>query len=515
MGRPKANKFSLMSEQEIMEFLRDRYQRNGIGSLSYVSIKKEKGLYFHLYKKGLKIEEIIRKLSLEKEYSAFKTNNFTKIVNGKVHRRWSWKRIIEEAEPIVKANGFLPPAQWFQNNKLGSLVFSVYSLGMDWNDLRAHFDSYENSVFVQSRNGLRWRSHPEASLSNFLYARGIEHKKGEKYPEEYAEYGDSSYGYYDLHLRGNNGEWIDIEVWGDKPNGHDKEGYEQKRKAKERFNADNHRFLGINYGDCFDEVRLGNLLAPYIGRVSPFVFDRPTDKIIQPAHWSNADELIEYCKEIAKNQPDGTFPTEEWLRKRGKWKNRDGQTYNTVSIYIKNWIGGVRKLREILNQSEYSTTSWSKDKALREYKAWFDKYGFTPGQARTNGRNLDNDEIKKANNISIAVAKYVGNVKAVNSLLNISPAKKSKWSKDKILGEFSRIFDEYSLTPSQVANLSESDRETFCVKQGDVGIAKQLIDRTSAYFSGIREVYKQLGIQTVDIRILRKRRTTIRSSGRS
>ncbi len=503
MGRPKTNKFSLMSDQEMMEYLRERYQNYGIGSLSYVAIKKEKGLYFHIYNKGLKISEVIKRLGLEEEYNAFKTENFTKTVNGKIQRRWSWGRVIEEATPLVKENGFLPPAQWFQKNKMGSLVFSVYSLGKDWNDLRKHFNSYENSDFIQSRNGMRWRSHPEASLSNFLYARGIEHKIGEKYPAEYSEYGNASYGYYDLHFKGRNNEWIDVEVWGDKPKGHNEEGYQQVRMAKENFNRNNINFIGIHYGDCFQEELLEELLKTYIGCIAPFVFDKPTDKIIQSTHWSNSDELVEYCREIAENQSDGIFPTEEWLRKRGKWKNREGLTYNTVSIYIKNWIGGVRKLRKILNQEEHSTISWTKGKVIKEYKAWFDEYGFTPGQGRTKSRNLKEDEVKRASNISIAVAKYVGSVEEINKILKIQSIKKTKWSKQKVLDEFSRVFNKYSLTPTQIANLSKQDRKLFCVCQSDITISKQLVARIGAYFSGVEEVYSQLGIRVIDIRRLK------------
>jgi len=377
--------------------------------------------------------------------------------------------------------------------------------------LRAHFDSYENSDFVQSRNGMRWRSHPEASLSNFLYTRGIEHKKGRKYPEEYTEYGDSSYGYYDLHFKDIDNEWVDVEVWGDKPKGHNEKGYQRVRKAKEHFNRNNSRFLGIHYGDCFIEERLEDLLEPYVGRIIPFIFDKPTDEIIQSTHWSNADELIDYCKEISKSQPDGIFPAEGWLRKRGKWRDREGPAYNTVSIYIKNWIGGIRKLRKILNQDEHNATSWTKEKAIQEYKAWFDKYGFTPGQARTSSRQWNKDELKKANNISIAAAKYVGKVQQINNLLGIEPVKKSKWNKETILNECSRIFDKYTLTPTQIVNLSEGDRKLFCVDQSDIGISKRLVDRTGAYFSGVREVYAQLGVRVVDIRILRKRCTTKRS----
>lgn len=418
-----------MSDREILDYLRKRYREQGIASLSYKEIKKVKGLYFNLYDRGMKLKDIPKKLGVQKEYNEYKTKTFTKTVNGKIHRRWSWDRVISEASAVVAEQGFLPPAQWFQLNGKGSLVYTVYALNKNWDDLRAHFGSYETSDFVESRNKMRWRSHPEASLSNFLYARGIQHKYGEKYPEEYGEQSDQSYGYYDLHFKSSVGQWIDVEIWGDKPKGHQEKLYLKKRRQKEAFNKDNPHFLGLHYTDCYEDSKLEILLEPHIGRIAPYIFDKSTDEVIPSTHWSNADELIAFCKKIAEKQPDGIFPTEEWLRKRGKHKDREGPAYNTVSVYIKTWIGGVRKLREILGQAQHSTTLWTKENALKEYKAWYDSHGFTPGQAKTTGRNLNKQELKQANNIAYAANKSVGSTKEVNTLLGIQPVK--KFRKDK------------------------------------------------------------------------------------
>lgn len=38
-----------------------------------------------------------------------------------------------------------------------------------------------------SRNGMWWRSMAEANFANYLYARGITIKKGERYPDDYGE----------------------------------------------------------------------------------------------------------------------------------------------------------------------------------------------------------------------------------------------------------------------------------------------------------------------------------------
>lgn len=493
-----------MTDAELRDYLMERYRTHGIESLSYAFIKKEKGLYHHLYSRGYKVKHIIHILGLDDEYQQFKEDNFTKVCDGVVQKRWSWRRVIKTVTPIVEEQGFLPPAQWFNSNGFGSLVQYVYNSNKSWQELREHFGSFENSDFITSRNGMRWRSRPEASLSNFLYARGIEHKTGEKYPEEYANYGGSNYGYYDLHFRANSGAWIDVEIWGDKPKGHNEQGYAATRKAKEHFNESNNNFIGLHYSDCYEDKRLSVLLKKYIGTIEPFIFEKPEDEVIQTTHWTDADELIEYCKKIADSQPSGKFPTEEWLRKRGKWKDRDGPAYNTVSVYIKNWIGGVRQLREILGQSENSTSVWSRETAINEYMEWFEKYGFTTGQVRRHPQEVSVEERKKAQNITRAVEKYYGPVSKLNEHLNIDSPKITKWNAEYILKLASEIYEKYSLTPNQMANLDKKDQVLFGVTDDEIVLSRQMVDRLSSYFSGSKELYRKLDIRPVDKRTLRR-----------
>jgi hypothetical protein len=109
--------------------------------------------------------------------------------------------------------------------------------------------------------------------------------------------------------------------------------YGVKRAAKERFNKDNNQgFLGIGFRDCYEDRSLAAILELFIGKITPFRFDRPTDTLIHSTHWSNADELLEYARQLATEMPDGKFPMEEWLRKRGKWADRPGEAYNTLAV---------------------------------------------------------------------------------------------------------------------------------------------------------------------------------------
>ena len=81
---------------------------------------------------------------MDYEFKNYKKNN----------ARWNWNKIIDVLTPIVVNQNFLPPAAWFQNNGYSYLIAAVYSLGKTWDDLRKEFNSYENSTFVISRNGV-------------------------------------------------------------------------------------------------------------------------------------------------------------------------------------------------------------------------------------------------------------------------------------------------------------------------------------------------------------------------
>lgn len=503
MGRPRTHALSLMSRQAIIEHVRELYLNKGPSVLTFARLKAE-GVYFHLYQKGIKQKEVVGLVGASEEYARYKAVNFTVETKTRVKRRWTWGRVIMEATELKEKFGHLPPAQWFQQNNAGALVSAVYKFGRTWEQLREEIGCLSSGDYVQSRNGLRWKSHPEASLSNFLHARAIQHKVGEKYPEGIAAMSDITYAYYDLHFVAKNGEWIDVEIWGDRPNGHDEKGYARKRAIKEKFNQRNSRFLGIGYRDCFEEDRLTAILDPHIGRIDAFRFDKPTDSLLYSTHWSNADELIEFCRRLAEQQEDRIFPTESWLRKRGSKAGRDGVPYNTLSIYIKKWIGGVRKLRAILGQSAHSTIQWDEEKATERYLAFFNEHGITPGQAKTKKRQakLSAAERLYANNICHAVETYAGGVKHLNAKLGISYDKNWKWSDAAILRGFRRLHDRYGLTPSQIAGASQENRMLFKITEEDRLYAKNLNSMVPEYFSRVSEVYRKLGIVTRDIRRL-------------
>ena len=419
-------RFKDMSDDELVDFVRALYAKDGIAGLSFGALKTHRTLYMTLYLRGLRQSVLLERLGLVEEYRTWKSAQPIKYGEA-TREHWTWERVLKEARAAQLSQGFLPPAAWWQANEGGSLVQAVYLLGHTWEDLRSELGDFQSSQFIESRNGMRWRSHAEASLSNFLYVRGVSHRRGERYPQEYEEASGRAYGIYDMHFDGYLGH-IDVEIWGDKPNGADSGAYQAKREGKELFNVNNSGFLGIHFTDCYSEKQLTGILQPHIGIIEPFRFDRPTDREIPSTHWSNADELLEYCKAFAVAQPNGEFPTEEWLRKRGKWSERSGPAYNTLSIYIKTWLGGVRKLRELLDQAHVSTVKWDREKVLERWKVFRTLHGTTPNSMRARSQRGQEqypvEALREAGILVSAVSKYAGGSAAADEATGFKPNRK-------------------------------------------------------------------------------------------
>ncbi|KAB1072236.1 hypothetical protein [Methylobacterium soli] len=419
---------NLLSDEELLEHCRRLYREHGPIALTYTFLKAQKGLYAVLYGRGITQKDLAARLGVAEELREHIASR-PMVRAGQTLTRRSWPQLIAEAREVADRHGSLPPAQWFQQNGRGSLVQYVYVLGRTWDELREAIGDRASGAFVQSRNGLRWRSHPEASLSNFLFARGIEHRRGDRYPKEYEALSGKAHGRYDMHFASSKG-WIDVEIWGDDPGGHGAANYRTVRALKEQFNADNPRFLGIHFERCFSEEALSGLLKPYVDTIAPFRFERASDPLIPTTHWSNTDELLEYSRRLAADMPDGEFPTEEWLRKRGKWADRPGPAYNTLSIYITKWFGGVRALRRLLGQAHVSTNQWDREKVLVAWRAFYEAHGRTPNQVRAHHARgiatFSPEVVHQAERLTNAVVKYAGGATIANAAVGITVDRKRK-----------------------------------------------------------------------------------------
>jgi hypothetical protein len=107
-----------------------------------------------------------------------------------VKPKWSWDRALEVAKELVEQDGDLPTVQWCRMNGHSQLCNAVARSGHTWEDLRAAIGLPSTAMqggrprYFDFRIGIRWRSRAEACLSNFLYARGVDHRRGDRYPEE-------------------------------------------------------------------------------------------------------------------------------------------------------------------------------------------------------------------------------------------------------------------------------------------------------------------------------------------
>ena len=494
--RVKSGRYAGMNEEDLLLTCRALYEKHGFEALTFKSLQSQGQLYMTLYHRGLSHSVLIEKLSLKDAYLAYQKDR-PKKYGGKIRTPWTWERVVSEAKSAMENYGQLPPPLWFQKNGKGALIHFVYRSGKSWADLREAVGDFTDSKFVKSRNGLRWLSHAEASLSNFLYARGVEHKKGERYPDEITNVSDAKSAFYDAHLKTKDGNWLDVEVWGDNPLGHAPEKYARRRKAKEIFNQRNPRFIGIHHEACYSDAELTRILKPYIGTVKPFQFDKPTDQVIPSTHWSNADELLNYCKQLVLEMPDGTFPTEEWLRKRGKHAFRSGPAYNTLAVYIKQWLGGVRNLRSLLGQEVVNTRQWDAKSALSAYKKFVELYDITPGQAldkwhRKSDPAITEEIANEASRIATAASKYVGTMPEVHKQIDIAPTR-LKWDAQAALEAYKEFFDIHGITPSQAVDYWYRKR-TPLIKEEVAADARKILGAVKKYCGGITAAQKKLGI---------------------
>jgi hypothetical protein len=400
---------------------------------------------------GLSHDGLLAELELTTEYARWRAEAF--IYAGKRKPRWTWDRAVEIAQQLIASHRDLPTVQWCRLNSHSQLTNTVHRLGRDWEELRAE-TGFPSTVmpsgrprYFDSRIGIRWRSRPEACLSNFLYARGIPHKRGERYPDDYAAQSGRTHGRYDLHFTTEFGEQMDVEIWGDIPDAYSHGRYAVTRQKKQAYHKDRRNFIGLHYLDCQSEARLTGLLAPYIGIIEPFQFDKPQDRQIESAHWSDADEMLETCRQLAARQPDGIFPNEQWLRKRGKFADRPGDTYNTLAVYVQTKLGGTRNVRALLGQANANTTEWAPETTVEAWRKFESRTGLSPSQCKGAYRreHVDRETLAEGAKIYEAARRLgvVGQARAGQT------GRKHKWTPERVEEEWRNFHTETGRTPTE------------------------------------------------------------------
>jgi hypothetical protein len=460
---------------------RQLYLEHGLSALTTDALNETGVTEGKLRRVGLSHADLLAELGLAEDYKRWREETF--IYAGKKKPRWTWKRAIEVAGHLVDQENDLPTVQWCRLNGHSQLVNTVHRLGRNWEDLRAEI-GLPNTVmrngrprYFDSRIGIRWRSRPEACLSNFLYARGVEHKRGERYPQDYTEKTGRAYGRYDLHFIAQSGDQIDVEIWGDIPDAYSHGRYGDTRAKKEVYQGHRPNFLGLQYLDCLSEVRLTKLLAPFIGTIEPFRFVKPQDRLLESAHWSEADELLEECRKLAAQMPDGVFPNEQWLRKRGKFADRPGEALNTLSRYVQTQLKGTRNVRTLLGQSEASTTKWTQESVIEAWKNFEAKHSLTPAQCKGAHRSSATSREIAAEGARIyEAARRLG---VVDQFRGGQIDRKRKWTAERVERDWAVFCAEIGLAPTGCMSKSQRAR-----------LPRSVTDRATRLY----QVAKRLGL---------------------
>jgi hypothetical protein len=468
----------------LLQRLRELYETHGCEALSTDFLAKER-LYARLLAVGLKQVDYLAALGLTEEFGRWKISNRT--YAGKPQQRWSWERVVETARRAVVEHGELPAMEWFRKNGQTGLVNAVFRSGHSWEELRQNLGQFKKSTFRQSRNGMRWLSQPEVSMSDYLYARGIEHKRGERYDEGYALISGRRHGTYDMHFVAHHGRWIDVEIWGDLPDNLSGGKYAATRALKELWNAGRPDFIGIQFQDCYSDSTLAKVLEPYIGVISPFVFDKPTDHYIETSHWTDGDELLETCRQIAAHMPEGIFPNEQWLRKRGKYAGRAGVAYNSVALRVNQWLGGTRNVRMLLGQSSANTTRWTPEAAITTWRAFHAKHGLAPtalASGSTDGKHSA-DVVKLANAIR-AAATRLGVLEDARAGIK---GREVKWTEETLCAAWNAFEVAHGFPPSKA--VGSKRRATYSKEIGNEAARIYNAARKRGILNQLREVVNE------------------------
>lgn len=123
-------KFSEMFVDELLDFCRALYERDGIKALSYSELSKQGALYYNLYRYGVNQKELIVRLGLQEQYQTHKAT-IPLMRKGRLAQRWTWAHIVKEAKVVKDKEGILPPGcvvskQWLWNISCVHLLLEAH-----------------------------------------------------------------------------------------------------------------------------------------------------------------------------------------------------------------------------------------------------------------------------------------------------------------------------------------------------------------------------------------------------
>jgi len=248
-----------------------------------------------------------------------------------------------------------------------------------------------------------------------------------------------------------------VEVWGDSLSPMSGGRYARTRALKEAWQHDRPNFLGISYKDCLSRRRLAEILEPFIGRGTKDAISKPCAEAVEPSLYASKTELLAACRALAAQMPDGIFPADSWLRKRGKHSERPGPTYNSLAVYVTRWFGGTRAMRELLGQASASTTKWTTESIVAAWRAFEMEHGVTPSQCRGRQRAKALPRAIVAEGAKIyGAAQRLGIVEIAR---NGRATRQTKWTREHVAEQWNKFVMTHDRLPSEC--MSKMRRQTL------------------------------------------------------
>jgi len=431
--------------EQLLQRAADLYQQHGLNSFNK-TWQQENGhasLFTYLYSRKYGGKKIAQHLGVDLE----ELHQFTwkAAIENRGHTFFeSWEDFVDYVRPLVEDRTELPTQDWFNENGYAEIPRALYSkFGKTINDLSAEFDHFVSDInqFI-CKAGLRHRSFAEVQVSDFLYKYGADYRSEPRYPEDFSTQHTDG-GRFDFGLTIDQEQFF-IEVWGSNY-GRNQQRYDSIRSEKEKYCQENNiNLIGIEYADTLSEDKLKNIFEPYLSNVK-------NEIVVNSIILSFEERVVEDCRQLAAQQPDGLLPSEEWIRKRGRWKDREGDAYGTLPNEIRA-IGGFLKVRQILGE-ELQYRDWDDDKILEELRDFYDTHQITPtkyiSQHRLGGENMTTEVSNRATRLVGAMDRSDTSVQSFYTQVGIDKTEfRASWTDEQLIEEVQKFIDTHGKFPN-------------------------------------------------------------------
>lgn len=318
----------------------------------WLNANKKTSLNIHIERCWTNREEVAKELDVLDEFNQCVTEQRKACANKNHYVKWTDETFDVAIKDIIKQYECIPIAQFLIKNNHYDILQQINN--KTWcrsiHELRKQYKVNDGNLIA--RNGIKYLSHSEVNVANFLIARDIKFENGYAYPQEYKD-DTGKRGVYDFHIIMND-KTYNVEIWGGcfRAGEERQADYAATRKMKETFNEKIGNFIGIEYLDCHHDDTLTKVFQQYIGVIHPFVFTKSVDKQIPSTAWARIDKVIETAKFAMEKLNVRKVPQQKWFGRSGKYKNRKIEDWEPKSWSPFEWnvrcIGGYNKLREIL-----------------------------------------------------------------------------------------------------------------------------------------------------------------------